>query len=242
MKILSWIGGVGLSLSVVFMMLAFSTASMSLDFSGEKPAVKTADRLEWAWDGGERARIGGPSTVHYQPGGSPRIVVRGPARLLDRVRFRDGELQLDQDLFGNFDTMGDRLDITITGVKLRDIGLSGSTRMDMGEIRQDDLKVSISGSGRFNASGSADNLSVRVSGSGTCDVGTLAVHTANVAISGSGRVDSASPQSADVSISGSGRLHFAAIPRDISSHISGSGRISDDSGQEIDRRSYWRRG
>ena len=36
------------------------------DFAGEKPAVQTADRLEWAWDGDDHFSVGGRAIVHYQ--------------------------------------------------------------------------------------------------------------------------------------------------------------------------------
>lgn len=234
MRILSCIAGIGLSLGIVFLGLAFSTAVMSRDFEGRAPAFQSQDRKEWVWDGGDRVRIGVPGVVHYQAGASPRVIVRGSPALLKRVRFQDGELDLDNDWFGG--SHGERLEITLVGMALRDIGISGSARMELGEIHQKDLKVSISGSGRFNAIGSADTLSVRVSGSGTCDVGKLAASRLDVHISGSGRVEAGAPQSADVSISGSGHLRFAAMPKEISSHISGSGRISDASGQVISRR------
>jgi hypothetical protein len=240
MTILKWIASVGLSLGVIFLGLAaVTTVSMSRDFTGRTPTAQSEDRMEWAWDGGDRVKIAVPGTVHYQPGGSPKVVVRGPSDLLRRVRFQDGELSMDWDWF---DAHGERLDVTLSGMTLRDIGISGSARMDMGQIRQNDLKVSISGSGRFNASGSADDLSVHVSGSGQCDVGTLTARSVNVHISGSGSVEVGSPQRADVSISGSGQLRFAAMPKDISSHISGSGRISDASGQVITRRYHRERG
>jgi autotransporter translocation and assembly factor TamB len=242
MKALRWIASIGLSLGLIFLALAFiTTTGMSRDFTGRAPTAQSEGRLEWTWDGGDRARIGVPGTVHYQAGGAPRVTVRGPADLLKRVRFQDGELTLEQDWFDG-GSHGERLDITLTGMTLRDIGIAGSARMDMGEIHQNDLKVSISGSGRFNASGSADDLSLRVSGSGGCDVGALAARAVRVDISGSGHVAAASPQSAEVSISGSGQLRFAAIPRDISSHISGSGRISDARGQVITRRYHRERG
>jgi hypothetical protein len=245
MKILSWIAGIGLSLGVVFLALAFSTASMGDDFSGEKPAVKTADRLEWAWDGGDRVAIGVPASVHYQAGGSPRVIVTGPADLLDRVRFYDGELELHQDLFGDGGGHGERLDVTLTGMTLHRVSLAGSADMDMGVIHQDALRLSIAGSGRFTASGNADDLSLNIAGSGSAQLDKLETHSMRVDIAGSGRVDAGSPQSARASIMGSGRLTFAAMPKDLTSHVAGSGRISDASGLVIDhdseRHRHWER-
>ena len=205
-------------------------------FEGKTPAVKTADRVEWAWDGGDKAAIAVPATVHYQASGSPRIIVRGPADLIDRVRFQDGELKMQWRLFGdNRNNNGETLDVTITGAKLRNVALAGKVDMDMGEIHQDTLRLSIAGKGSFNASGSADNLELHVAGSGDYHLGKLAAHTMRVDIAGSGHVDAASPSSARINIVGSGQVNFVAMPKDISTNIIGSGRISDASGRVIDR-------
>ena len=218
-------------------LVSVSAGSVALgdDFEGNAPAVKTADRVEWAWDGGDKAEIAVPATVHYQASGTPRVIVRGPADLIDRVRFQDGELKMQWKLFGDNENNGERLDVTITGVELRQVGLAGRVDMDMGEIHQDELQLSIAGSGRFDASGSADNLSLHVAGSGDYRLGKLAARSVRVDIAGSGHVDTTSPQSARVSIVGSGEVHFVAMPADISTNIIGSGRISDASGRVIDR-------
>lgn len=205
------------------------------DFDGEAPAVKTATQVEWAWDGGNRAEIAVPATVHYQAGGAPRVIVRGPPDLLDRVRFQDGELKMKDRLFGDTDNHGEKLDVTLTGMKLQKVELAGRVDMDMGEIHQDQLQLSIAGRGSFNASGNADDLFVHIAGSGDYQLGKLAAHTMRVDIAGSGQVDAASPSSARINIVGSGQVRFAAMPKDISTNIIGSGRISDADGHVIDR-------
>ena len=205
------------------------------DFDGEAPAVKTATQVEWAWDGGDRAEIAVPATVHYQAGGTPRVIVRGPADLLDRVRYQNGALKMKDRLFGNTENHGETLDVTLTGMKLEKVELAGRVDMDMGEIHQDQLQLSIAGRGRFNVSGSADNLTLHVAGSGDYELDKLAARTMQVGIAGSGHVDSASPQSARISIVGSGEVHFVTMPKDISTNIIGSGRISDADGHVITR-------
>jgi hypothetical protein len=217
------------------LLIGASAVAAADDFEGKPPAVKTAIQVEWAWDGGDRAEIAVPATVHYQLSGSPRVIVKGPVDLIERVRFQDGELKLKERLFGNWGNTGERLDVTITGVKLRKVGLAGKVDMDMGEIHQDELQLSIAGKGSFNASGSADNLMLNVAGSGEYHLGKLVAHSVKVSIAGSGDVDTASPQQARVSIVGSGKVHFVAMPSDISTSIIGSGHISDASGRVIDR-------
>jgi len=210
-------------------------AALGDDFDGEAPAVKTADRVEWAWDGGDRAEIAVPATVHYQAGGAPRVIVRGPADLLDRVRYQNGELKMKDRLFGDTDNHGEKLYVTLTGMKLQTVELAGRVDMDMGEIHQDELQLSIAGRGSLDASGNADNLSLHIAGSGDYHLGRLAARTVRVDIAGSGQVDAASPSSARINIVGSGQVRFAAMPKDISTNIIGSGRISDADGHVIDR-------
>ena len=212
-----------------------SVAAFGDDFEGKPPAVRTTDRVEWNWDGGDRAEIGVPATVHYQPSGTPRVIVKGPADLVERVRFQDGELKLKERLFGNWDSHGEKLDVTLVGMKLTKVGLAGKVDMDMGEIHQSELQLSIAGSGSFEARGNADDLTLHVAGSGDYHLDKLATHDVRVNIAGSGRIDAASPQSAKVNIVGSGQVHFVAMPNDISTNIIGSGRISDASGKVIDR-------
>jgi hypothetical protein len=113
--------------------------------------------------------------------------------------------------------------------------------MDMGEIHQDALRLSIAGNGSFNASGNADDLTLNVAGSGDYHLGKLAARTMRVSIAGSGHIDAASPSSARINIVGSGQVRFDNMPKDISTSIIGSGRISDASGRVIDRRDDDRR-
>lgn len=215
--------------------LAVSAPAIGDDFEGKAPAVRTATQVEWNWDGGDQASIGVPSTVHYQASGSPRIIVKGPADLVERVRFQDGELRLKQRLFGHWDRNDEKLDVTLVGMKLNKIGLAGKVDMDMGEIHQPELQLSIAGSGSFAARGNADDLTLRVAGSGDYHLDKLQTRDVEVKIAGSGRIEAASPQSARVSIVGSGQVHFIAMPKDISTSVIGSGRISDASGQVIDK-------
>jgi hypothetical protein len=205
------------------------------DITGEPPAIKTTDRLEWAWDGGDRVGIALPATVHYQAGGQPRVIVRGPADLLTRVRYDHGELGLERSLF-DWNSGGEKLDVTLTGMTLRKVGLAGKVDMTMGEIHQDRLDLSIAGRGTVEASGSADDLSLRIAGSGDYQLGKLAAKSLAVRIAGSGQVAAAGADHARVSISGSGDVHFAAaMPGDIRTSITGSGSVSDAQGRVIGR-------
>jgi hypothetical protein len=212
------------------------TVSAEDFFDGEKPAVQTADRLEWAWDGGDRVGIAVPATVHYQPGGTPRVIVTGPADLLSRVRFDHGELGMVRSMF-DWNSNGEKLDVTLTGMTLRQVALAGHVDMNMGQIRQDKLAVSVAGRGTVTAEGHADDLAIKIAGSGEYHLGKLSAGTMRVSIAGSGQIEAESADHADVSITGSGDVHFAsAMPKDIETSIMGSGTVSDAEGRTIGRR------
>jgi hypothetical protein len=225
------------SLFLAAALVVSTSVAFGDDFEGKTAAMRTATQVEWNWDGGTYAAIGVPVTVHYQASGSPRIIVKGPADLVERVRFQDGELRLKERLFNNWNwnKNGERLDVTLVGMKLTKIGVAGKVDMDMGEIHQSELALSIAGSGSFQARGNADDLRLRVAGSGDYHLDKLAARDVQVQIAGSGRIEAASPQSARIKIVGSGQVHFVAMPKDIDTNIVGSGQISDASGQVIDK-------
>lgn len=215
------------------MLAGISGLALADDLEGETPAVKTADRLEWAWDGGDRLSVAVPGTVHYQQSGTPRVIVRGPSDLLARVRFDHGQLGLERSVFG-WDSNGEKLDVTITGTLLHRIGVAGSGDVELGELKQDRLTLAIAGSGSISASGKVDDLSLHVAGSGDGHLEKLTSNNLDVRIAGSGKLDAGAAQHADVAISGSGQLHFgAAMPEDINVHVSGSGAVTDANGRLI---------
>jgi hypothetical protein len=229
------------SVLLALTILPLAGAALADDFTGEKPAVQTADRLEWAWDGGDRLEVAVPGTVHYQAGGAPRVIVRGPADLLKRVRYDHGDLGLERSLF-DWNNNGEKLDVTVTGTPLTRVGVAGSADVELGDLHQDHLMLSIAGSGRVAASGRADDLSVHIAGSGRGKLAKLASKSFSAHIAGSGTVDSGSADSANISIAGSGEVHFAgAMPKDITNSVMGSGTITDGEGRVISPRLEARR-
>ena len=210
-----------------------AATSLADDFTGEKPAVQTADRLEWAWDGGDHFSVGGAAIVHYQPGGDARIVIKGPADLLSQVRYDHGRVRMDDGFFGR-PFRDEKLDITLTGMTLRDVSLAGCSVMDMGDIQQDRLVLSIAGSGSVDAGGRAEDLNLHIAGSGDAHLDKLSSARLEAHIAGSGEANLDTTDRAEISIAGSGKLHFTgAAPRDISSHVAGSGVITDSGGLVI---------
>lgn len=192
------------------------------DFIPRDPVVKQSGHYEWQWDGKDSLALQAPATMHYMPAGSPRIVVTGPDDLLAHVQVGQGRIRVDRDYHYSGH---DRLQVTVTGVTVHNIALSGSGQADLEKLDLDHLNLAISGSGSLRGDGRADTVNLSVSGSGNADLANLAARTANIHISGSGRVNLTPRDSAALAVSGSGIVRMTARPPHLSQAVTGSGGV-----------------
>ena len=119
---------------------------------------------------------------------------------------------------------------------LHKVGVAGSADVELGELHQDRLVLSIAGSGKVAASGQTDDLSLHIAGSGHGDLAKLSSKNFDAHIAGSGKVDAGGAEQGSVSIAGSGEVQFAtAMPKDMNVHVTGSGTVRDANGQVIGR-------
>jgi len=87
------------------------------------------------------------------------------------------------------------------------------------------LKLNISGSGSFGATGKAQNLEGSISGSGNIKTTRLETEDADISISGSGSAKVWVTTFLRADISGSGSVGYKGNPLMIDRRISGSGSI-----------------
>jgi hypothetical protein len=85
--------------------------------------------------------------------------------------------------------------------------------------------VSVSGSGKVEASGTANEIKATISGSGKILAADLEVDKCEVRISGSGDVEINVKNDLDAQISGSGSVTYKGNPSRVNSHASGSGHV-----------------
>jgi hypothetical protein len=192
-------------------------------FMPREPSLKQPGHWEWAWDGRDGLGISVPATVHYQRSGPARIVITGPDEMLDQLRVGQGEIRFCRDCWG---TSRGRLDITVSGVALRNVALAGGgEEIQLGRLDQDDLRLSISGSGKASADGRIDRLQLSISGSGTVRMDDAAVQRADIHIAGSGKVNVTPRQEANVHVAGSGDIQMKARPARLNQFVTGSGGV-----------------
>jgi len=105
------------------------------------------------------------------------------------------------------------------------LSIGGSGNIDLDQITGREAKANIGGSGTIRAKGAIDELTINIGGSGRADFGQVASTRADVHIGGHGDVDIAPTDVAKIAIGGSGDVTLHSNPKELDSHIGGSGQI-----------------
>lgn len=90
--------------------------------------------------------------------------------------------------------------------------LTGSGRLDLGQVNGEALNLELHGSGGAHASGTVRNMTVRLNGSGSADLAGLSSQTADLSSSGSGSISATVTQSLVADANGSGRVTVYGNP------------------------------
>ena len=102
---------------------------------------------------------------------------------------------------------------------------NGSTEGDINNINNDDLDISINGSGKLHLNGKSGNVDFHTSGSSKIDAGSLISENSHIQINGSGNIQVFATNSINVQINGSGTVKYKGDAKSVNQLIYGSGRI-----------------
>ena len=238
-RTLAVISATSLILCVVFFGLARMIGGAEIfhdqkSLIGVKPLIDLATHKEWRWEGGDSLDVDAPVDMRYQAGGPPRVTVTGDADLLGHVRVSKGRIVSDgKEKDKQKNGKQERLNAVIGGFALKRISVGGLDRLDLGEIHQDELAITVSGVGSVTGKGTIGHLDLTVSGAGIADLGALDVGTAVVSVHGGGRALIAPRDDLKVQIAGGGRVVLASKPRQIEQTVSGGGRLETQAGETL---------
>jgi hypothetical protein len=180
-----------------------------------------ATTRQLTWSGGDALSIDVPGEVQYtQSPGPATITVSGPADIVNHVVVDGEHLRLED---GGF--FGGEVKVVMTAPNVRRFSISGSDTLSINGFDQPELDLDVSGSGNVTAKGKAHETHVDISGDSQVDFGGLAVDAAQASISGAGRATLAPTASADLHISGDGEIDLATHPAQLTTEVSGAGRI-----------------
>lgn len=252
------ISGAGLILAVVGIGGAFAVGGRDLarhdwtwvvtddepgddGFTIERGQVSPEITRTIAWVGGERLAIDIPADVIYdQQADAPGITVSGAESVVNRVRFSNGRLTLEEAPRGHRSYVRwtrtgirgwsetDALKIVIKAPSVKAFDLSGPTELKIRGYDQPTLDLTLTGSSDVKAQGRTSKVTVDVSGAGDARLDELIVNDAKVSVSGSGDVRVGPSGKADVDVSGSGEVRLTRRPAELRQSVSGSGEVSQD--------------
>lgn len=122
--------------------------------------------------------------------------------------------------------------VDISLPNLRELDLRGAGTVNLLNINQKSLEVTLSGAGNIHAHGSIDELKATISGAGKIRAKSLHTGRASLAISGSGGIDLQVSKEIHARVSGVGNINIVGSPlvRDV--RVSGIGKVDFQSAPE----------
>ncbi|MFM4650570.1 head GIN domain-containing protein [Aeromonas bivalvium] len=187
-----------------------------------------------------------PADIRLVHGSERGIRLEGQENLLPYLTFSESGRKLEIEVKEGYRLSTDEgLKVTITLPSLRELALAGSSRAEVGAFEEDELTLSLAGSGGIrtdrlevrslegNIAGSgdlalgqghADSLTFNIAGSGGIAAGELQAREVEIKIAGSGDVAVRAAQRLTATIAGSGNIDYWGDP-EIESEIAGSGQL-----------------
>lgn len=188
---------------------------------------ETAASRDLAWSGGESLVLNVPADVRFtQSDGPAKVSITGPQDTINSIVVENGQIRSNRGSV--LDGDGDGVTIEVTAPHVTRFEVHGSERLQIQNYRQDRLDVTVTGQSQVIAQGATKALALDVSGTGDADLGGLAVDGADVKISGSGHAKLGPRTWAKLDISGTGDVDLLGHPKQLETHIAGSGHIDQD--------------
>jgi hypothetical protein len=194
-------------------------------FGGGEPARNGAQAttIKLDWDGDDAIDVKLSAKVFYQPGSRPEATVTGDPDFIRHVRLQGGALRSDANFFDC--APSGQIVVRLSGPAVTSWKVTGAGQLNLSDLNQDRLDIKLTGSGRALASGSVQRVSLDITGSAKADLGKLVTQRASARITGSGDADLAAREEAELRITGSGSVTLRGQPKQVQSHVSGSGKI-----------------
>ncbi|HEY4076162.1 MAG TPA: DUF2807 domain-containing protein [Rhizomicrobium sp.] len=201
---------------------------MDISLFDDKPRCEaipgvTATSRDLDWDGGDHVSINVPAHTQYSPSNGDKVHLSGDPQVIAHIRVRDGKVEAD--CHTHMHLGDDVITINLPGRQFRKFGIAGSGKMALEHLDQEQVKVTIAGSGSIKADGKVNHAEISIAGSGNADLSKVETQIVMVHIAGSGDTDIAPTDEADIHIAGSGNVNLHSNPKRIDTHIAGSGRI-----------------
>jgi hypothetical protein len=208
------------------------------DIRFERGKVSPETTRTLAWGGGQSLTIDLPADVTYVQGPTAGVAVTGPKAAVDRVRFVDGRLTLEEEEHvergyirvrnGGIRVWNETemLKITITAPNVNSFRLAGSGDVTIEGYDQPTLNLLLDGSGDVEVTGRAASLDVRLNGYGDADLQGLDVKDAKLDNAGEGDIRVGPTGEVTADVTSDGDVHLSRRPAKLERNITGDGEIT----------------
>ena len=178
----------------------------------------------FAFTGDGALTINMPVELSFTRGPAGQMVVTGPAKAIEALRWNNGVL----DTASHFSLRGGGITVAITAPQLPRLEMNGPADVKLTDLDQPSLAFTANGATNLNASGKVNTLSLEANGAADLDLSGVEARDATVRISGVGNAEIAATGRVDSEISGAGNLTLHRKPASLKSRISGVGSVDHD--------------
>jgi hypothetical protein len=168
--------------------------------------------------------LAGSNNVTVAIGGRQSVVVHADSNLIRYVTTRVTAGTLVIGTTGSFTTRNP-MSVEVSVPSLAAVTLSGSGKISVTGINAPRLTVTLPGSGRLDASGTATQLDVTLGGSGLAQLESLAARDVHAVVAGSGLIRVTATASLNAAVTGSGAIIYSGNPQ-VTSSVTGSGTVT----------------
>lgn len=164
-----------------------------------------------------------PVQLVFTRGDKAEMVVSGPQKLVDKLTFVDGKLDVDGDIH-----MRKGLKVRITAPEIESFDFDAPGDVTLTGLDQDSLTLKADGAINLDASGKVRKLDVQTEGASNLDLAKLQVQDAKVGVDGVGNVTIGATGDVSVSINGIGSVRLVRKPAHLQTDINGLGKVDRD--------------
>ncbi len=115
--------------------------------------------------------------------------------------------------------------VKIGAPNIENLEVSGASRVVLGNLNNDSLKIDLSGASKVDAEGTTENLTVELSGASRLNAENLQAENVSVDASGASKADVFASDKLKADLSGASKVAYSGSPKDLIKKTSGASKI-----------------
>ncbi len=169
--------------------------------------------------------LGLPCEVEIQQAEEQEVTIETDDNILGYILsyVQDGILHINTK---NILSPSKHIFVKIKTNQLSKLSLAGNAKVNLVKIKEESLKINISGTAKIMGNGKIDDLDIVISGMGSISFKEVKSRKARIKISGSGKAELYVEESLDASINGTGKATIWGKPANVSKSVNGLGKIN----------------